>query len=47
VPNAGGAGDLVKDVVNGFRFNANDARSLADRLLQLSQAPSELLNRVV
>jgi glycosyltransferase involved in cell wall biosynthesis len=47
VPNAGGAGDLVKDVVNGFRFNANDARSLADRLLELSQAPSELLNRVV
>ena len=47
VPNAGGAGDLVKDVVNGFRFNANDARSLADRLLQLSQAPPELLNRVV
>jgi glycosyltransferase involved in cell wall biosynthesis len=47
VPDRGGAGDLVKDGVNGFRFRADDAASLAQRLLEMSQAPAQLLNQVV
>jgi glycosyltransferase involved in cell wall biosynthesis len=47
VPDSGGAGDLVEDGVSGFRFQANDPRSLARHLGELSQAFPELLNKVV
>ena len=36
VPDSGGAGTLVEDNVTGFRFRANDAFSLAERLRQLT-----------
>lgn len=46
-PDSGGAGSLIEEGVTGFRFAANQADALAARLLELSQAPAELLNRVV
>jgi glycosyltransferase involved in cell wall biosynthesis len=45
VPDRGGAGSLVTDGVSGFRFAADDARSLAARILELDTAPPEVLNR--
>jgi glycosyltransferase involved in cell wall biosynthesis len=47
VPDAGGAGDLVEDGASGFRFHVNDARGLANLLVELSQAQPQLLNAVV
>lgn len=47
VPDRGGAGALVEDNVSGFHFEANKAESLASRLLELMDAPADLLNRVV
>ncbi|HEV3112092.1 MAG TPA: glycosyltransferase family 4 protein [Candidatus Binataceae bacterium] len=47
VPDRGGAGDLVEDGVNGFRFHANDSGALAARLIELSQAAPQVLNQVV
>lgn len=44
VPDAGGAGSLVQDGVNGFRFRADDPQDLARRLLELKGAPAEVLN---
>ena len=47
VPDRGGAGGLVEDGVNGFRFAADDAEALAARLAALAEAEPALLNRVV
>lgn len=47
VPDSGGAGTLVEDEVSGFRFRADDADHLATRLLELTNASAERLNRVV
>jgi glycosyltransferase involved in cell wall biosynthesis len=47
VPDRGGAAALVEDNVSGFHFAANQAESLASRLLELMDAPADLLNRVV
>jgi glycosyltransferase involved in cell wall biosynthesis len=47
VPDGGGAGALIAEGVTGFHFRANDARDLRRRLLELADAPSALLNRVV
>ena len=43
VPDAGGAGDLVTDRINGYRFAADDAISLADRLVGLMTASGDEL----
>ena len=47
VPNAGGAGALVEDGVSGYRFQANDARNLAEKLRWLTSAPASELNGIV
>lgn len=47
VPDRGGAGDLIEDGANGFRFRADDPEALAARLLELQQAPPARLNAVV
>lgn len=47
VPDRGGAGSLVVDDVSGFRFAADNARSLADRILALDGAAPGVLNRAV
>jgi glycosyltransferase involved in cell wall biosynthesis len=46
VPDQGGAGLLVEEGINGFRFHADDAKDLARRLIELKNAPAEILNRV-
>lgn len=46
-PDTGGAGSLVEEGVSGFRFRADDADDLAARLIALSVAPSDVLNRAV
>ena len=43
VPDGGGAGDLVTDGVTGYRFTADDATSLAERLVALASAPGDEL----
>jgi len=47
VPDAGGAGALVRDGQTGFRFRADDPAALTESLLDLRDAPSRLLNQVV
>jgi glycosyltransferase involved in cell wall biosynthesis len=47
VPDSGGAGSVVEEGVSGYRFRSNDAGSLAGRLLELTQASPESLNRIV
>ncbi len=47
VPNAGGAGAIVEDKVNGFHFVANDAADLASKLHSIDQAPAEQLRELV
>ena len=47
VANAGGAGRMVKNGVNGWHFSANEPRLLAQRLLALSQMPAATLNDCV
>lgn len=47
VPDTGGASTLVEEGVSGFRFRAENADELAKRLLDLTQASPEQLNRVV
>jgi len=44
VPDRGGAGSLVRDGVDGFRFRADDASALAARLMSLATAPAAALN---
>jgi glycosyltransferase involved in cell wall biosynthesis len=46
VPDAGGTAALVCDGQTGFTFRANDADHLAARLVELKNAPAELLNKV-
>jgi glycosyltransferase involved in cell wall biosynthesis len=46
VPDAGGTATLVRDGENGFTFHADDAAHLAARLIELKNAPAELLNRI-
>lgn len=46
VPDKGGAAMLVNDGVTGFKFRADDAGHLAARLVELKNAPADLLNRV-
>lgn len=46
VPNAGGAGALVRNGETGFHFAANDPVALGRKLRELQAAPAELLNRV-
>jgi glycosyltransferase involved in cell wall biosynthesis len=47
VPDSGGAGTLVEDGVSGFRFRADDAESLIERLLAVRDASAETMNAVV
>jgi glycosyltransferase involved in cell wall biosynthesis len=47
VPDAGGAGSLVADGADGFRFRANDAAALAARLRFLAGSPASRLNAIV
>jgi glycosyltransferase involved in cell wall biosynthesis len=47
VPDGGGAGLIVSHGQNGFRFAADNAIDLADRLLELRRAAPEALNAVV
>lgn len=47
VANAGGAGSMVRNGVNGWHFGANDPHLLAQRLLELSQTPAGVLNEYV
>ena len=46
VPDAGGTATLVREGENGFTFHADDAAHLAARLIELKNAPAELLNRI-
>jgi glycosyltransferase involved in cell wall biosynthesis len=47
VPDKGGTAMLVQDGVSGFTYRADDAADLARRLVELKDAPAELLNRMV
>lgn len=47
VPNSGGAGEIVQADVNGWRFTANNATALGQRLLSLAKMPAAQLNAVV
>jgi len=47
VPDLGGAGSLVKEDTNGFKFCSDDPTHLAECLVKLKSAPPELLNRIV
>jgi glycosyltransferase involved in cell wall biosynthesis len=47
VPDKGGTAMLIEDGVSGFTFRSDDAENLADRLVELKDAPPELLNRLV
>jgi glycosyltransferase involved in cell wall biosynthesis len=47
VPDTGGAASLIEEGVCGFTFHADDADHLAERLLELKNAPADLLNRMV
>lgn len=47
VPDAGGAGDIVSNGGNGFRFRANDALDLAIRLHEIRRMPSNVIQHVV
>lgn len=47
VPDAAGTGSLVEDGINGFKFRADDAAHLAQRLIELQVTEPAQLNRVV
>lgn len=47
VPDQGGPDSIVEAGVSGFKFRANDAADLARRLLELTGAAAEVLNRAV
>ncbi len=47
VPDKGGTAVLIQDGVCGFTFRADDADHLAQRLVELKDAPAELFNRIV
>ena len=46
VADEGGPAAMVEDGVTGFKFRSNDPDDLARRLIDLRNAPAELLNRV-
>ena len=46
VPDRGGTARLVSDGVTGFTFHADDPDHLAGRLVELKDAPAQLLNRI-
>jgi glycosyltransferase involved in cell wall biosynthesis len=46
VPDHGGTARLVSDGVTGFTFRADDPDHLAARLVELKNAPAQLLNRI-
>ena len=46
VPNSGGAGEIVQEGVNGWRFSANNAAALGQRLQALAHVPAAQLNAV-
>jgi glycosyltransferase involved in cell wall biosynthesis len=46
-PDKGGTAVLIQDGVCGFTFRADDADNLAQRLVELKDAPADLLNRMV
>jgi glycosyltransferase involved in cell wall biosynthesis len=47
VPSSGGAGALVDEGISGFHFQADDAASLGNRLIELMNSPAAQLNQVV
>jgi glycosyltransferase involved in cell wall biosynthesis len=47
VPDKRGTAVLIQDGVCGFTFRADDADHLAERLVELKNAPAELFNRMV
>jgi glycosyltransferase involved in cell wall biosynthesis len=47
VPAQGGTSLVVEEGVSGFKYRANDAEHLAERLIELKNAPAEKLNRAV
>lgn len=47
VADAAGPGAIVEDGVNGFKFRANDAGHLAQRIADLTKSPAERFNAVV
>jgi glycosyltransferase involved in cell wall biosynthesis len=47
VPDRGGAGSLIDDGVSGFRFQAEDPKSLGEKLLMMNAACPCKLNRIV
>jgi glycosyltransferase involved in cell wall biosynthesis len=47
VPDAAGPGAIVEDGVNGFKFRPGDSAHLAERLMELRNAPAERFNAVV
>jgi glycosyltransferase involved in cell wall biosynthesis len=47
VPDEGGPASIIEDGVCGFTFRANDADHLASRLVELHNAPVDLLNKMV
>jgi glycosyltransferase involved in cell wall biosynthesis len=47
VPDTGGTAVLIRDGVCGFTYHADDAAHLAQRLVELKEAPADLLNRMV
>ena len=46
-PDEGGPASIIEDGVCGFTFRANDADHLASRLVELHNAPVDLLNKMV
>jgi glycosyltransferase involved in cell wall biosynthesis len=46
VPDKGGTAMLIDDGISGFTFRADDAEHLAQRLIEVKQAPADLLNRM-
>ncbi len=46
VPNSGGAGDIVRDGVDGWHFSANNPAALGQRLLALADMPATRLNEI-
>ena len=47
VPDQGGTAMLIQDGICGFTFRGDDGADLADRLVELKDAPAELFNRMV
>jgi glycosyltransferase involved in cell wall biosynthesis len=46
VPDKGGTAVLIEDGVSGFTFRADEPNHLAERLIELKNAPADLFNRM-